>query len=121
MFNGIASVIFPTSNLQADKMFWQEALGIAPYFDEPFYVGFTVDGCELGLDPNAAAEGLHYPVSYWTTTDIYASHAAMLAAGSIARGDITSVGGGVLVATMRDLSGNIFGLLQRRQDKSSSP
>ena len=49
MFNGIASVIFPTSNLEVDKTFWQAALGVAPYFDEPFYVGYAVAGYELGL------------------------------------------------------------------------
>ena len=120
MLNGIASVIFPTSNLEVDKAFWQSALGVTPYFDQPFYVGFNVDGCELGLDPNAAAEGLTYPISYWTTTDIYASHAALLDAGALLHRDIKSVGDGVLVATMRDSGGNIFGLLQRRQDTSPS-
>ena len=120
MFNGIASVIFPTSNLEVDKTFWQAALGVTPYFDEPFYVGFNVDGCELGLDPNAADEELTYPVTYWTTTDIHASHAALLAAGAITHRDIKSVGDGVLVVTMKDISGNLFGLLQRRQDTSPS-
>ena len=120
MFNGIASVIFPTSNLEVDKAFWQAALGVAPYFDQPFYVGFTVDGCELGLDPNAAEDGLTYPISYWTTTDIHASLTALLAAGALVHRDIKSVGDGVLVVTMKDMSGNIFGLLQRQQDAGSS-
>lgn len=115
MLNGIASVIFPTSNLEVDKTFWQAALGVTPYFDEAFYVGFKVDGCELGLDPNAADEGLAYPVTYWSTTNIHASHTALLAAGAIAHRDITSVGDGVLVATMKDISGNLFGLLQRQK------
>ena len=120
MFNGIASVIFPTSNLEVDRAYWQAALGIAPYFDQPFYVGFTVDGCELGLDPNAAEDGLSYPISYWTTTDIHASRTALLAAGALLHRDIKSVGDGALVVTMKDMSGNIFGLLQRRQDTDSS-
>ena len=120
MFDGIASVIFPTSNLEVDKTLWQAALGVTPYFDEPFYVGFNVAGCEFGLDPNAADDGLPYPVTYWKTTDIYASHAALLAAGAITHRDIKSVGDGVLVVTMKDKSGNLFGLLQRRQDARSS-
>ena len=120
MFNGIASVIFPTSNLEVDRACWQAALGIAPYFDQPFYVGFTVDGCELGLDPNAAEDGLSYPISYWTTTDIHASRTALLAAGALLHRDIKSVGDGALVVTMKDMSGNIFGLLQRRQGTDSS-
>ncbi len=120
MINGIASVIFPTSNLDVDKAFWQAALGVTPYFDQPFYVGFTVDGCELGLDPNAAEDGLTYPISYWTTPDIHASCTALLAAGALLHRDIKSVGDGVLVVTMQDMSGNIFGLLERRHDTGSS-
>ena len=120
MFSKIASVIFPTSNLEVDKEFWQAALGVTPYFDQPFYVGFVVDGCELGLDPNAAEEGLTYPVTYWTTADIYASVADLLAAGAITHRGIKSVGDGVLVATMTDMSGNVFGLLQRPKDASLS-
>lgn len=115
MFTGIASVIFPTNHLEIDKTFWRAALGVAPYFDEPFYVGFRVDGCELGLDPQAAEAGLPYPVTYWTTIDIHVSLATLLAAGAIVHTGIRSVGDGVLVATMKDTSGHLFGLLQRRQ------
>ena len=57
MFKGLYSVIYPTSNLDADKAWWTKLLGIAPYFDQPFYAGFQVEGYELGLDPNAGAEG----------------------------------------------------------------
>ena len=120
MINGIASVIFPISNLEVDKAFWQAALGVTPYFDQPFYVGFTVDGCELGLDPSAAEDGFTYPISYWTTTDIHASLTALLAVGARLHRDIKSVGDGVLVVTMKDMSGNIFGLLQRRREIGSS-
>ena len=30
-----------------------QVLGVAPYFDQPFYVGFNVGGFELGLLPDA--------------------------------------------------------------------
>jgi hypothetical protein len=33
-----------------------DALGIEPYFDQPFYVGFNVGGYELGLHPEPAGD-----------------------------------------------------------------
>lgn len=60
MFKGLYSLIYPSNNLQADKVFWTKILGIALYFDEPFYVGFSVGGNELGLDPMQVLSELQY-------------------------------------------------------------
>jgi hypothetical protein len=65
MFQGLRSVIYPTTNLVADKTWWIDLLGIEPYFDEEFYVGFNVGGYELGLDPNASTEGDATSTVYW--------------------------------------------------------
>ena len=113
MLRGIASVIFPTNDIDADKAFWAAALKVEPYFDQPFYVGFKVDGRELGLDPNAADEGLHSPVTYWSTDDLHVTRDALLAAGASSLGDVRDVGEGVLLVALKDPSGNVFGLLQR--------
>lgn len=113
MLTGIVSVIYPSNNLATDKTFWQTALGLEPYFDQPFYVGFQVGGQELGLDPDAANEGLTHPVTYWQTTDITADLTALTAAGATQNGETRDVGQGVLLTTMRDTAGNVFGLLQR--------
>ena len=55
MFHGLRSVIYPAPDLPASRAWFASLLGTEPYFDEPFYVGFSVGGYELGLDPNAAA------------------------------------------------------------------
>ncbi|MCI0159423.1 glyoxalase [Leifsonia shinshuensis] len=116
MLTGIASVIHPSTDLATDTAFWQAALGIEPYFDQPFYVGFQIDGQEFGLDPDAAGEGLSYPVVYWHTTDIAATIVSLSAAGARINGQPRDVGQGVMLATLRDASGNLFGLLQRPTD-----
>ncbi len=64
MLEGLRSVIYPSKDLASDKAFWTKALGIPPYFDEPFYVGFKVGGYELGLDPNGGSEGATGPITY---------------------------------------------------------
>ena len=42
--NGLRTVIYPSTNLRADKAWWSDLLGEQPYFDQPFYVGFEVSG-----------------------------------------------------------------------------
>ena len=53
MFLGLRTVIYPAPDLEAMKAWFAALLGIGPYFDQPFYVGFEVGGYELGLDPSA--------------------------------------------------------------------
>ena len=52
MFKKLRTIIYHVSNLEEAKQWYAKVTGIAPYFDEPFYVGFDINGCELGLDPN---------------------------------------------------------------------
>ena len=52
MFLGLRTVVYKVSDLGRAKAWYTKVLGIEPYFDEPFYVGFNVGGYELGLDPD---------------------------------------------------------------------
>ena len=64
MFLGLRTVIYPAPDLAASKAWYTALLGVEPYFDEPFYVGFDVGGYELGLHPETdAAE------TYWGVED----------------------------------------------------
>jgi len=116
MFSGIKSVIYPSSDLEADKRFWQLVTGIEPYFDEEYYVGFSVNGCELGLDPNAAKEGITSPIAYWHVQNIDSAMEMLMEAGATVEREIKDVGGGVRMGTLRDHSGNIFGIIERLED-----
>lgn len=111
MFTGLKSVIYPSNDLAADKAFWEKVTGIKPYFDEPFYVGFNIEGAELGLDPNAKQEGLTYPVSYWHVSDAQAAADKLVADGVKVHGALRDVGGGMMMGTFEDASGNIFGII----------
>lgn len=51
MFLGLRTVIYPAPDLDAAKAWYTGLLGFGPYFDEPFYVGFSVAGCELAWTP----------------------------------------------------------------------
>ena len=52
MIQGLRTVIYPVSNIDEGKAWYSRVLERAPYFDQPFYVGFSVGGFELGLIPD---------------------------------------------------------------------
>jgi predicted enzyme related to lactoylglutathione lyase len=106
------TVIYPVKDLAAAKQLYEALLGVPPSTDEVYYVGFDVDGQQLGLEPNGHAKGMSGPVGYWHVDDINTTLAALLEAGAEAEDPITDVGGGRLTATLRDADGNVTGLLQ---------
>jgi hypothetical protein len=68
MFHGLRTVIYHVGDLDRAKEWYGVVLGIRPYFDEPFYVGFDVGGFELGLQPDepGAPRASTGVVAYWT-------------------------------------------------------
>ena len=44
MLLGLRTAIYPAPDLAAAKAWYTRLLGVDPYFDEPFYVGFQVGG-----------------------------------------------------------------------------
>jgi len=87
-------------------------LGVAPYADEAYYVGFRVGDQELGLDPNGHSQGMTGPVGYWEVDDIEETLALVLGVGAEEQQPIIDVGGGKLIASVKDADGNITGLMQ---------
>jgi catechol 2,3-dioxygenase-like lactoylglutathione lyase family enzyme len=107
MFLGLRTVIYPAPDLAASKAWYAALLGVEPYFDEPFYVGFDVGGYELGLHPET-----DFAETYWGVEDIEAAHAALLAAGATERSPVSDVGEGIRVATVLEPSGAVLGIIQ---------
>jgi predicted enzyme related to lactoylglutathione lyase len=112
MTSGMSTVIYPVKDLAQAKTLFSELLGVAPYADEPHYVGFRVGDQEIGLDPNGHSQGMTGPVGYWEVDDIQKSFQLLLDAGAEVQQAINDVGGGKLIATVRDPDGNPIGLIQ---------
>ena len=111
MILGLRTVIYPAPDLAAAKRWYSEVLGLAPYFDQPFYVGFSVGGFELGLLPEATP-GTSGPQSLWGVSDIASAHDRLIKLGASVLDPIVEVGGGIKVAAVRDPFGNRFGLIE---------
>jgi len=110
MFLGLRTVIYPAPDLEAAKAWYTRLLGFEPYFDEPFYVGFSVAGYELALDPNASVED--GPMTYWGVPDCDAAWDRLLDTDAIAREPVREVGDGIRVASVTDPSGNVVGIIE---------
>src|SRR5450755_856446 len=111
MFLGLRTVIYPAPNLAAAKAWYAKALGEAPYFDEPFYVGFSVGGFELGLLPDATP-GTSGPQALWGVAAIEVAYSRLLALGALALEPVAEVGGGIKVAAVQDPFGNRLGIIE---------
>ena len=113
MILGLRTVMYHVADLDKAREWYTQVLGFKPYFDEPFYVGFNVNGYELGLHPaeaNVTKGGSTF--AYWGVQDCKAAHQRLLELGAKPNTDVQDVGGGILVATVIDPWGNIFGVIE---------
>lgn len=116
-FKGIYTVLYRVDDLDRGKAWYAQVLGTPPYFDQPFYVGFNVAGFELGLLPPepGAAMGPGGTVAYWGVEDVPAAFERLLGLGAAEVEKPQDVGGDIVVATVRDPFGNLFGLIRNPQ------
>jgi predicted enzyme related to lactoylglutathione lyase len=119
MLQGLRTVIYnPGTDIEKAKNWYRDMLGFDPYFDEPFYVGFSVGGYELGLNPGAQpASSDSGVVAYWGVADMAKTHARLLELGAKPHSAIEDVGDGILVASVLDPFGNIVGIIENKHFK----
>ncbi len=112
MNHGITTVIYPVKDLEQAKALYSKLFGKAPYADAPYYVGWKLGKMDIGLDPNGHKAGLTGPVSYYEVDDIQASLQTLLDAGAQLLQAVKDVGGGKLIASVKDADGNTIGIMQ---------
>ena len=105
----IRSLVIPVSDLDAAKAVYTALLG-APHTDQPYYVGYNVDGFEVSLAPDDTAGG---PVAYADVEDLDAARETLLAAGATERSAPRQVAPEARVCVLADVDGNPIGLRGR--------
>jgi catechol 2,3-dioxygenase-like lactoylglutathione lyase family enzyme len=110
VFLGLRTIVYPAPDLAASKAWWTEVLGVKPYFDEPFYVGFSPGGYELGLNP--AGDPADGPNTYWGVRDVVAAGERLIALGAVAVDAVQDVGDGIKLGTFRGPAGEHIGLIE---------
>ena len=111
MIQGLRTVIYHVTDLAQAKGWYNQVLEQEPYFDEPFYVGYSVGGFELGLVPDGNS-GPGGAVAYWGVADAAAAVKRMEQLGAKIREPLSDVGEGIRVATVSDPFDNTFGLIE---------
>ena len=111
MIKGLRTAAYPTPDLAKGKEWYRAVLQRDPYFDEPFYVGFSVGGFELGLVPDGVPGSAGVAV-YWGVADAAEEMKRLSSLGAAIHEPVTDVGGGIKVAAVKDPFGNVFGIIE---------
>lgn len=107
------TIVIPTADLGAATAFYTIAWGAEPHTETPYYVGFNLDGQEIGLNPQGDRDQMTGPVVYWKTDDLAAKVVEVEAAGGTVVRPVTEVGGGTSLALMTDPAGNQLGFISQ--------
>jgi lactoylglutathione lyase len=117
-FLGLRTCIYHVPDLDKAKEWYAGVLMAQPYFDQPYYVGFDVGGFELGLDPNmnGITNGNNVD-TYWGIDDCNGEYARLIDLGATEHHAPQDVGEGIIVATVLDPFGNVFGIIENPKFK----
>ena len=109
MNQGVKTIVYPVKDIAQAKALFTALLGKEPYVDQPYYVGYKIGDQDIGLDPNGHKHGA---TPYYQVDDIRKTLQSLLDAGAQTIEDVHDVGGGKLIAVVKDADGNIIGLTQ---------
>jgi lactoylglutathione lyase len=110
---GLRTAIYKVNDLAAGKEWYSKAFNTSPYFDEVFYVGFDIEGYELGLVPDdeTGIEKSSNVLIYWGVEDIQQEFDRLVELGATAFENPENVGGEIMVATVKDPWSNVIGII----------
>ncbi|RBQ16851.1 VOC family protein [Spongiactinospora rosea] len=124
MLRGFTTINYWADDLDAARQWYQELLGVEPYFVRPVegppaYIEFRIGDsqAELGLldrryAPPGASKEPGGVVMYWHVDDIEATYAKLLAMGAGEYQPITEWGeSGFVTASVLDPFGNVLGIM----------
>ena len=111
VIQGMRTVVYPVTDLAQAKAWYSQVLDRTPYFDEPYYVGYSVGGFELGLIPDGVP-GSHGSQAYWGVPNAESALARLTAMNAKVFEPLTEVGGGIKAASVLDPFGNVFGIIE---------
>jgi len=109
MNQGIKTVLYPVKDIKQATALFRNFLGVNPYAEQPYYVGFKVNDQDIGLVPNNPEGGV---AAFYHVDDIKDSLQILQEGGAEIIQEIKNVGGERLVASVKDTSNNIIGLIQ---------
>lgn len=118
---GLRTSIYFVKDIKAATIWYSRLLEQKPYFENDCYVGFNVNGYELGLSPQEedCQKGISN-ICYWAVDDMRLSFEKLKATGAAINEEIVDVGEGILMASAKDPWGNIFGIIYNPHFKTTN-
>lgn len=113
-FHGLRTAKYTAPDLARARDWYSAVLGFAPYFDEPFYVGFNVGGFELGIVPDSGAGTARSEsgVAYWGVASADDAWKRLIAMGATPFEEVQDVGEGIRIGAVHDPFGNVLGIIE---------
>lgn len=109
---GLRTTIYKVADLQKATDWYATVFETKPYFEEPFYVGFSIKGYELGLLPEESTnEKSDNVLSYWGVENIEEQYQRFIEHGATEHEKSNNVGGELMVALIKDPWNNVIGLI----------
>ncbi|MCB9531620.1 MAG: hypothetical protein H6700_07630, partial [Myxococcales bacterium] len=108
---GLRTHALDAPDVEAARDWYARLFGVAPYFDQPFYVGFDIGGFELGVVPR---EGGHGSIPYWASANVAADTQRAIELGASLLEAPHDVGEDIVVGAVRDPFGNALGFIENR-------
>ena len=107
---GLRTTIYKVSDLPKAKEWYAKAFQCEPYFDESYYVGFSINGYELGIQAETVPVGENV-ATFWGVSDIDAEYERFIECGATPVEAPMDVGDGIKVGTFKDPWGNLIGIV----------
>ena len=111
LFLGLRTTIYKVGDVVKAKEWYSKAFLTQPYFDESFYVGFSIKGYELGLLPAEDNGKQDNMITYWGVEDIHVEYDRLISLGAEEHEVPTNYGGELMVASVHDPWGNVIGII----------
>ncbi len=110
---GLQTAIYKVGDITVAKEWYAKAFRVVPNFDQSFYVGFTVGGYELGIQPEDEQTAVkpESVVVFWGVENIELEYKRFLDLGATENQSPMSVGGNIITASVKDPWGNVIGLI----------
>ena len=79
---GLRTTIYKVGDITKGKEWYTKVFQTAPYFDEPYYVGFNIGGYELGIQAEETPKGENIAV-FWGVENIQEAYVYFIECGAM--------------------------------------
>ena len=114
MLKGLDNVTYFVDDMKAAVDWYKSTFDIEPVYESEFFTSFKIGDYGLGLHPSNDDDkpGHAGQTAYWAVGNAKEAMEHLVGAGATEYHEVTDVGGGRKIASIKDPFGNIFGVIE---------